>query len=99
MRCGPAAVALVGTLLSALALPVTGGPIAQVATQRPERRPVAMSVVGYGTIEQDPQALTNVSVPNAGSVSQLYVAPGGVVRRGAALADFSTDPLTVFVYE
>lgn len=67
-------------------------PVALVQTQFPVKKSLADTVTLYGSIQNPPQAIYNVNLPQAGQITAIYVSPGQYVRKGQALLTIKTDP-------
>ncbi len=67
-------------------------PSALVETAPMRKEAVIFNLSGYGTAFSDPRSTVNFSLPRAGQIARLDVAAGQVVRRGATLFEFATDP-------
>lgn len=67
-------------------------PVALVQTQLPVKKTLTDTLTAYGSIQNPPQAIYNVSLPQAGQITAIYVSPGQSVRKGQALLTVKTDP-------
>lgn len=73
-------------------------PSVLVRTEPVRKEALAFTLSGYGTVFTDPSGTKNISQPRSGQITRLSVIAGQVVRRGAVLFAFSTDPLSANAY-
>lgn len=73
-------------------------PTAMVRTQYLQRAALADTLMAYGTILPDADAIANISFPRAGQITRLRVAVGEIVKRGTPLLDFQTDAAAMAGY-
>lgn len=94
----------VGTLCAALAAcagghaPKATPPATEVGTATPVRRVFHAHVSAYGELGADTRHALSLSLPQAGEVTAIEVLAGRRVRRGAALLQLATDPVTRSAY-
>uniref|UniRef100_UPI003008B411 biotin/lipoyl-binding protein n=1 Tax=Acinetobacter sp. 161(2023) TaxID=3098768 RepID=UPI003008B411 len=67
-------------------------PVALVRTQFPVKKSLMDTITVYGSIQNPPQAIYNVNLPQAGQITAIYVSTGQYVRKGQALLTIKTDP-------
>ncbi|MBX6420967.1 MAG: efflux RND transporter periplasmic adaptor subunit [Nevskia sp.] len=71
---------------------------ASVTTVAPQRRSFAVEVEAYGRLVGDPRRALSLSLPQAGRVGALAVAPGQRVAAGQTLLELETDPVARLAY-
>ena len=57
------------------------------------------TITGYGVVTVDPAHTINITLPNSGQISDLYVTAGQAVSQGAPLFSLSTDPNATLAFK
>ncbi|MDE2420486.1 MAG: efflux RND transporter periplasmic adaptor subunit [Gammaproteobacteria bacterium] len=70
-------------------------PVALVKTQRPTQQVLADTMTAYGTLQNDPNSIYTVSLPQAGQIERIAVSVGQRVQHGKPLVIVKTDPQVV----
>lgn len=70
----------------------------EVTTAMPHQQRFAETVEGYGSVQADPRTRLALSLPLAGQVTRLLVAPGQTVNVGQPLLQFKIDPSSRLAY-
>jgi RND family efflux transporter MFP subunit len=69
-----------------------GQPSVLVKTAPMRKEAMTFKLSGYGTVFSDPGSMVNVSLPRSGQIVSMDLIAGQIVRRGATLLKFETDP-------
>ena len=75
-----------------------GQPSALVETAPIRKEAVTFNLSGYGTAFSDPRSTVNFSLPRSGQIVSMDLIAGQIVRRGATLFKFETDPISANGY-
>jgi len=84
--------AIAGPAAAAPAASATAGPTASVQTVAVHQGPIAELVHAYGSVTFSNTDQTTLSLPYAAQVTRLAVSAGQTVRKGALLAEMTSDP-------
>lgn len=57
------------------------------------------TITGYGVVTVDPSHTLNITLPNSGQISDLYVTAGQSVSQGASLFSLNTDPNATLAFK
>jgi RND family efflux transporter MFP subunit len=72
---------------------------ALVTAARLEKGSIATTVAGYGTVTPIPGKTRNLTLPQAGLVTDVQVTPGEAVRHGAVLLTLTNEPTGRLAYQ
>lgn len=75
------------------------GTSALVTTVQLHQGSIATTVSGYGTVTPIPGKTRNLTLPQAGLITEVQVTPGEAVRRGATLMTLTNEPTGRLAYQ
>ena len=81
------------------AIPLQAEPLARVQTQPLAVHNVKKTVVAYGQIQADPDHISSISLPRAGTVNRLLVRLGQRVSKDQELLELDTAPQVRMNYQ